>query len=108
MNNPQLSRKEEIQERILELNKMGYKKMFVEKNSLQEKAILEARLDERIRAEQDFLKMIDEFIKKLDFEEDDKRTKRDIRLNRRYIVTPLFDTDLEKLKSTIKQEMKNG
>jgi len=60
MKNPQLSRKEEIEKEIKQVEK--YCPSEVTSGHWNRLDILKARLDERIRAEQDFLRLIDELI----------------------------------------------
>ena len=63
--NPKLSRKEEIQQEIARRNKIHRQEAIKLKikplsdNNWDDTIELQARLDERIRAERDFLKMID-------------------------------------------------
>jgi hypothetical protein len=105
MNNPQLSRKEKIQKGC---GKKGWypNYLHIECGKLYIPAYnnyllcptCQARLDERIRAEQDFLKMIDEQIKM--WESDNKEKER------YYGTSGCVVKVLEELKSTIKQETK--
>jgi len=120
MNNPQLSRKEEISNRIEKFKRENEDVLERwEANEVYEDDEIDdlvnyfkdkARLDERIRAEQDFLKMIENLKKRImingnlsnriiSLGDEEFEFKHDYILNN--IVCEVID---EELKSTIKQE----
>ena len=121
MNNPQLSRKEEIEKEIDEHHKKAKHlptkdiveiiKAVCDYNlSWNFKSIeLHARLDERIRAEQDFLKMIREYIHNRYSEINKCQTRACRKCEVIRAELALMETRLvPELKSTIQKENKNG